>query len=169
MADAQPVLTRPVIIAGLLGGLLGGVAAFAVGRVVVPAPSGKSDAANPAADVRPLAESFLRRLQGDNLDELQIALQNGFWPITQQEYATFRGQFAADRARFVREFGDRTGEFELVRETTLSPSLVKFVYLEKYQRDGILWHLVLYHSQGDWRLIGVSWKEKLAVAVGVLD
>jgi hypothetical protein len=170
MPDEQSRMTRAILLAGLLGGLLGGVASFAASRVITPAPTARSETAPAAAsEARPIAEGFMERVVAGKEDELAEAARRGVWLVTDQEYATFRGQFTADRARFAREFGPPAGQFEFVRESILSESLVHVVYLEKFQRDGVLWYFVLYRTADGWKLVGVSWKDKLGVVAGTLD
>ena len=167
MAESPTRMTRSIWAAGLLGGLLGGVVSFAASRIIVPAPSVVTS--NAAAEARPVVDSFVARLQAEKAEGLESEASRGRWLVSDQEMASFRGQFNADRARFAQQYGERTGEFELVREEVLSPSIVRFIFLERYQRDGVLWIFVVYRTMGEWRVVGLSWKEKLAVAVDVLN
>jgi hypothetical protein len=171
MPEPQTSLTRPIFLAGLLGGLLGGIVAYAAVRTIAPVPPAKTETATqgePPAEARQLVETFVAKLRSGRLKDLEEEVKRGAWLVSEQEFASFLGQHAGDRARFVAQYGE-PGEFEFVRAMVRSPSLVKFVYLEKYQRDGVLWFFVLYHSADAWRLVGVSWKDRLAVAVDSLD
>ena len=167
MTDNPTRMTRSILAAGVLGGVLGGIVSFAASRIIVPLPPSKSSSA--AAEARPVVDSFIGKLRDEKAEELTTEITNGRWLISEQEYASFRGQFNVDRARFSKQYGERTGEFELVREELRAASLVRIVYLERYQRDGVLWFFVVYRTMGEWRLVGVSWKEKLAVAVDALN
>jgi len=172
MSDQRSGMTRPILLAGLLGGLLGGGASFIANRTISPVPAAKSETRPPTPsteEARQVAESFLGSVRDGKQDQLAADVKNGVWLISEQEFASFLGQFNADRARFAKQYGESSHQYELVREVMLSPSLVRFIYLEKYQRDGVLWFLVLYHTMDGWRLVGVTWKEKLAVAVSGLD
>lgn len=172
MSDQRSGTTRPILIAGLLGGLLGGLVSFIAMRTITPAPPAKPEAAPPThadEETRQVAESFLGHVRDGKPDQLAADVKNGVWLITEQEYASFLGQFTADRARFTKDYGEPTGQYELVRDVRLSPSLVRLIYLEKYQRDGVLWFLTLYHTMDGWRLVGVTWKEKLAASLNGLD
>ena len=167
MAETPTGMTRSIWAAGILGGLLGGVVSLAASRIIVPAPVVTPSTAG--AEARPVVESFIGKLQTEKADGLEAEVTSGRWLVTEQELASFRGQFNADRDRFVQQYGPRSGEFEPVREEVLGPSIVRLVYLERYQRDGILWIFVVYRTMGEWRVVGVSWKEKLAVAVDALN
>jgi hypothetical protein len=172
MPDAQGRMTGPIIVAGLLGGLLGGVASFAASRMIAPAPAAKSEspAQTPVAtDARQITDAFMSAVRDGATDQLAGAVKSNVWLISDQEYANFLNQFTGDRVRYAKVYGEPSRQFELVREVALSPSLVRLIYLEKYTRDGILWYFVVYHSQDGWRLVGVTWKEKLAASVSGLD
>jgi hypothetical protein len=172
MPEQRSVPTRSILIAGLLGGLLGGLVSFIAIRTITPASPAKPETPAPmhsGEEARQVAESFLGHVRDGKPDQLAVDVKNGVWLISEQEYASFLGQFAADRMRFTKDYGEPTGQFELVRDVRLSPSLVRLIYLEKYQRDGVLWFLVLYHTMDGWRLIGVTWKEKLAASLSGLD
>lgn len=165
-------MSGPIIIAGLLGGLLGGVASFAASRMVVPAPATKSESQKQtplSSDARQVTDAFMTAVRDGATDQLAGAVKSGIWLISDQEYQSFLGQFTPDRKRYAKEYGEPSRQFELVREVALSPSLVRLIYLEKYPRDGILWFFVVYRSQDSWRLVGVTWKEKLAASVSGLD
>jgi hypothetical protein len=161
-------MTRSILAAGMLGGVLGGAAGVAASRMIVPAAPEKTDSPVAASEARAVVESFVSKLGDDSGEALVGEKASGRWLISDQEYASFQGQFKVDRARFRKQYGER-GEMEFVREQSLSPSLVRLVYLERYQHDGILWIFVVYRTMGEWRLVGVSWKEKLAVAVDALN
>jgi hypothetical protein len=159
-------VARSIVIAGLLGGLLGGVVSFAMSRVIKPAePVRPEPLASPA---RELVEAYISKLRAGKNDEFVIDVRTGMALITEQEFATFKQEFTDSRNRFVSMFGSRTGEYELVRDSVISPSLARVIFLEKYERGGVLWFFVVYLCKDGWRLAGVSWNEKLALAaVGV--
>ena len=172
MPDSPARLTGPVVVAGLLGGLLGGVASFAASRMIAPAPATKSDSTTEApiaSEARQITDAFMAAVRDGATDQLAGAVKSGVWLVSDKEYASFLGQFTPDRARYAKQYGEPSRQFELVREVTLSPSLVRLIYLEKYPRDGILWFFVVYHSEDGWRLVGVTWKEKLVSSVSGLD
>lgn len=155
-------MTRSILIAGLLGGLLGGVAAFTASRLIKPVEPAKPEPVHSVA--REVADAYIAKLRAGKNDEFVTDVQTGMTLITEQEYAAFKLEFTGSRNRFVNMFGPRTGEYEFVREVALSPSLARVIYLEKYERGGVLWFFVLYQSKDGWRLTGVSWNEKLALA-----
>lgn len=172
MADSRSGPTRPILIAGVLGGLLGGGASFIASRTITPVPTVKEEPPTPPQSVqeaRQVAEAFLMSVRDGNRDQLAADVKNGVWLITEQEYESFLRQFTADRDRFVKQYGQPIRHFELVRESILCPSVVRLTYLEKYERDGVLWFFVVYHTMDGWRLVGVSWKDKLAVAATGLN
>ncbi len=156
---STPRLGKPILFAGLLGGLLGGVLSFAASRWLVPTVAAKPDAAGSSptlTEARGVAEAFIGKLQAAKLDEFLQDVKQATPTFTEQEFAAFRKQFEDTRLNYLARNGPPLHEFELIRETALSPSLVRYVYLEKYTRGGVIWNFVLYHGKDQWRLDWVS-------------
>ena len=128
MPDNQSRTTRAVLIAGLLGGLLGGVVSFAAGRVIKPAPPPPPEP--PRSEAREVADAFVAKLRAGKIDEFTQDVKQGITFMSEQEFAKFKVDLAESRSVIPGVFGPATGEFELIRETTLSPSLVRLFYLE---------------------------------------
>jgi hypothetical protein len=162
MPDNQSRMTRPILIAGLLGGLLGGVVSFAASRLITPAPA-KQELPPPvqATEAREVADAFIAKLKVGKTDEFVQDVKAGITFMSEQEFAQFKSDFTESRKVIPQVLGRATGEFELVRETALSPSLVRLIYLEKYERGGVAWSFTLYRTQDGWRVDDVSWNRKL--------
>lgn len=159
-------MTRAILIAGVFGGILGGVVSFAASRLIKPIEPVKADP--PPTPAREVAEAYISKLRSGKNDEFITDVRTGMALITEQEFAAFKQEFSDSRNRFSVMFGSRTGEYELVRESIISPSLARVIFLEKYERGGVLWFFVVYQCKDGWRLAGVSWNEKLALAaVGI--
>jgi hypothetical protein len=56
--------------------------------------------------------------------------------------------------------GTPVGEVELVRIEPIGKSLVRFTYLEKWERSGMIWRLTLYRPRDGWRLSQLAWDDK---------
>jgi hypothetical protein len=163
-------MTRPILIAGLLGGLLGGVASFSASRLLVPAGArSEQTQAVPAgpvavpADARQVAEGFVAQLREGKFEQFAISAKLGKVDSTDADFAAFKVKLLESRTVFTNTFGPSSTEFELLRETALSPSLVRFVYLERFERGGVLWVFVMYHgTDSGWRLSWVDYGTHLA-------
>lgn len=166
-------MQRSVLMAGLLGGLLGGVAAFAAGRVLKPLEQAKVDpgptGSVPAmTEAREVADSLVVKLRAGKLDEFAADARAGA-SIKDEDFAKWRAGLSEFRTVAVGSFGPATGEFELLKETALSPSLFRFVYLERLERGGVWWRFVLYRGKDSWKLAWVDWGGNLANLFGNLS
>ena len=52
--------------------------------------------------------------------------------------------------------GKASGAFELIRTETCGKSLIRYAYLEKCERGGILWEFTLYRAQKEWQWLNLS-------------
>jgi hypothetical protein len=160
-------MTKSVLIAGLLGGLLGGIASFAASRFIKPVEPAKSQDAQHASEAREVTEAFVAKLKAARFDEFALDAKSSTGP-TEEDFATFKTKLNDSRIVYTKLLGPSTGEFELLKETLQSPSLARFVYLERFERGGIVWSFVLYKRKDGWRLAWVDYGPQLAGIFGGL-
>ena len=164
MQENQSRMTKPILYAGLLGGLLGGVASFAASRVITPVAPAKQDQnlpPVPAIEARGVAESLIAKLRTGQYADFVEAVKQVMIFVNEKEFEMFRQRFEESRALYHGVYGQPTGDFELIGESSLRPELVRFVYLEKFQRGAVAWFFVLHHDQEKWRLNGIVWNKDL--------
>jgi hypothetical protein len=159
---------KNVLLAGLLGGLLGGAAGVVAGRYA-PAVAAKPTAAPAPATAgepnpRSIAEALLARLKEGKPEEFADVTKGSTHLITEEMYKQFKANLTDFRATYTRAFGHPLREFELVKEQPASPSLVRLVYLERFEKGGVLWFFVLYKGKDGWKLDKVHWVPDLALA-----
>ena len=165
-------MTRPILIAGLLGGLLGGVVSFTASRLISPAPAKQETTPPPPpqpTEAREVADAFVAKLKAGKIDEFIQDVRLGITFMGDDEYAKFRTDLTESRRVVPQILGRASGEFELVKETPLTPSLVRVVYLEKFERGGVAWYFTLYHGKDGWRVDDVSWNRKLGLVFSGLS
>jgi hypothetical protein len=165
-------MTRPVLLAGVLGGLLGGATTFVVARLLPPTPNEAQHAltgkAEPRSEAREVAELFVDKLRARKFDDFALDAKMGSPTLTDAELVKFKARLQEFRTVATQTLGPSSGQFELLRETALSPSLVRFVYLEKLERGGVWWVLVLYRGKDAWSLAWVDWGANLQRLFGDL-
>ena len=160
-------MTRPILLAGVLGGVLGGVVAVAAVKLLwsppVEPPKVETNAQTfpIPAEARTIAEGFLSLLKAGKYDEFPDEVKKARTSISDDEFALFRKKFTQSRYLYHGMYGAVTGEYELMREFALRPDLVRFLYLEKFERGAVAWVFVLYRTKDGWRLNGVVWNEEL--------
>lgn len=167
-----------ILIAGVISGLVGGAAAVAAGKYVKPAPTTVAGEQPPAAvagqslvppEVRTIGDAFMGKLKAGDIEGFASGTKVGMTVLTETDFVKFKKSLIDSRTLFAKMFGSPTGEFELVRETPAGPSLMRLIYLEKYERGGVLWVFVLFHTKDGWRLSTVTWNQDLSLVFGGLS
>lgn len=155
--NPRSFVTKPVLFAGLLGGLLGGGGGFALTRAF-PAPAKPVVVAEPDPHpARALADELIADLKAGRDDAFFGTIRRGFVELNDEQFAQFRQGIEAGRQKFAKDYGTR-GDFEFGRETVLSPSVAQFVYVEKYERGCIAYFVVFYQTPGGWRMLAFNVK-----------
>jgi hypothetical protein len=159
-------MTRPILIAGLLGGLLGSVISFAANRWIVPSRAATTDA-KPRIPIpqeaRTAVEWYIAKLEALQYEEFATEIRR-LKGVSQEMLEAFVKDFQQWRKNYHGALGNHTGPFELIRETAVSTELVQFVYLEKFESSAVVWFFVFYQTKEGWRLVRITWKDDLFVA-----
>lgn len=142
--------SKPVLVAGLLGGLLGAVFSFALARAL-PAPV-KPPPPAPPSEARQYVEQVLGLLKAGKHDDFMAQLRPAFAESTDEQFAEVRKQMYEARERDAKMFGG-AGEFEYCRESVLSPTLVRVIFLEKYPRGCMVWSMIVYQAPDRWLFV----------------
>jgi hypothetical protein len=148
-----------ILIAGLLGGLLGGVTSFAASRLIKPATPPPPPVANQQAinEARGVVEALLAELKAGKKEEFIAHFRLAYHQMTEEEFRDYKNKFINARLAYPIIFGKDLDQFELLRETAASPDLIQFLYLERYERGGLLWHFILYRGSETWNLAYMKW------------
>jgi hypothetical protein len=146
---------RPVVLAAVLGGLLGGVFSFALARTF-PVPK-QPEAHPPEAptEARWFADEVIGKLRDGKNDEFMALLRPAFARLSEKDYAAFCKNLFDGRANAPQVYGPG-GSFEFFGESTMSPTLVRVSYLEKYARECMIWRLVVYRGPDGWQMAAFS-------------
>jgi hypothetical protein len=148
-----------ILVAGLLGGLLGGVTSFAASRFfkpVAPVPplTAKERA---AADARRIVEALLDELKQRKDDEFMAHVKLAWNYHSDDAFNQIKENFKHSRIAYAMTFGDPLNEFEILQENPLNPNLIQFVYMEKYARGAVIWKFVMYNVKDQWRISYLNW------------
>jgi hypothetical protein len=159
---------RFILVAGVLGGLLGGLAAFAASRWIKPisADPARTTLEPAIEEARGLVDLLLSEVKAGKHDEFVKHVQMAMSYLTPDAFTAFQKDYLESRKEFPQTLGPPLGEFVELRRTALSPDLVEFVYMEKFERGGIMWVFVLYRGKDHWRLAWMTWNRQLQQAFG---
>lgn len=146
-------MTRPVLLAGLLGGVLGAVSSFALSRALPPAAKSPAPPQQAPPEARQFADTVVAKLRSGKDDEVVGLMRLAFLELPDEEFAEkVRAPFLEVRER--KPYGPTLG-FDLVRENVVAADLVRFVYLERFASGCVVWGLTCYNSPAGWQLIGL--------------
>lgn len=151
--DPGRAAARSVWLAALLAGLIAGAVAFALGRTFpAPVPAPKA-APSEAGEV---AEALVAKLRAGKYDEFATTPHLGAREEAEKKVADLKAAIAQSREYCAAHFQRTVGEFELVRETPLGPSLARVVYFERFDTGGVIWGLGLFRAADGWRLVSIA-------------
>ena len=149
-------MSKPVLLAGLLGGVLGALICFALMRAFPPPAQSATQTSNaPTApsDGRDFANDIIAKMKAGKDEEIKSTIREAYRdvpdPVFEEEmwkrHLTVRKEFPA-------RHGKSLG-FELARETVIAPDIVRFTYIERFEHDCMVWTFVCYNSPGGWQVI----------------
>jgi hypothetical protein len=159
-------LIGPIVGAGLLGGLLGGVASFAAGHFIKPAPTDSATTAKAEAvvEAREIANKYMDMLKTGKFEEFMKQVENTHMLMTKEKFEKFKREFDNDRLHADRFFGRPRNEYELIHEEAKSTDLVELIYLEKFDNGVLYWEFVLYRGSDRWKLASLAWSHEMRQA-----
>ena len=153
-------MTKAVLLAGVLGGILGGAGAVALTRAFPTAP--KLIAEKPH-EARVLADELFTKLQKGQTEEFLAAVRSGYAELDDAAFdAGVRQPLRAAREGFAKGFGG-PGEFEFHSEFAPTQGLVRFTYLERYPKGSLVWFLYAYQSTSGWHVTGFKYMKPESV------
>lgn len=143
-------LTMPLLAAGVLGGLLGGLFGFALARTFPAVP--KPPPPPPKSEAREFAEQVFELLKAGKHDDFVSALRPAFAEASDEQFAEVRKRMFEARENDIKMYGTG-GEFEFCRESVLSPTLVRVIFIEKFARGCKVWSMIVYHASDGWKVV----------------
>ncbi len=157
-------MTKPVLLAGLLGGVLGAVFAFALARTFPATP--KLSPPPPPTEARLRADDLVAQLKAGKNEEFFAGVRAAFSGRNDEELNQARQHLLKLRDQPAAVYGPSI-DFEFVRETSIGPNLVRFAYLEKFPHGCVVWTLVYYNAPDGWQVLAFT-QVPLDAAFGML-
>jgi hypothetical protein len=156
---------------GLVGGVCGAIVALLVSRWLTPAavPVSTTPAPPSATEIvvdeaaKQFVERCLSHIKNHRLEEFAQEARQSRAVVRDEDLKKFLERLRADRELSLRSFGQPLGEYELLRVTAPSPSVVRFIYLERFERGAVWWMFVLYRTPERWQMAWVDWGGNLAL------
>lgn len=156
---------RKLLLAGLLGAIVGGGIAYAAGRYAQAKPAETAAEATGDPSPRSIAEGLLEKLKDGKTEEFADLTKASTHLISEIDFLTFKKKLLDARGTFMKAYGSSLGEFELIREQVAGPSVVRLIYVERFEKNGMTWVFVMYRGKEGWKVASVNWIPDPAAAL----
>ncbi|HUK03488.1 MAG TPA: hypothetical protein VLV90_00235 [Burkholderiales bacterium] len=83
------------------------------------------------------------------------------WPMPESELEALVASTLEQRGRLAARFGGATGT-QFVGKRLVAGTLLRLVYLEKFENHALRWIFTFYRPAKEWRLNSFHWDDKLA-------
>ena len=100
------------------------------------------------AAVRALAERAAKTIQEGRVRDA-LDLLRPYWPVPKQDIDKVAAQFEGQRPGLENRYGKLLG-MEFAGTQTIGSSFRRYLFLEKYERHGLLWVFSFYRPKEDW-------------------
>src|SRR5215470_457464 len=140
-------MTRPCV--SLLGVLLLTMLGLAYGATLRNVEAAKE-----------LAEKVLSRAAVGDMDGI-VTVVKPYWPFPEDELEALVSQTAQQRNMLATRLGKSLG-FALVRRETASETLLRLIYVEKFENTGLRWMFTFYKVRDVWKFNSFTWDEEIA-------
>ena len=103
-----------------------------------------------ATEVRKMADGIMGSVAAGNYDGAWSQMKP-YTVVPAAEFDVFTAQFSSQLPNILQRYGTPLGS-EFVREEKAGESLLRLVYLAKYQKTGMRWFFVFYRGEKGWVL-----------------
>lgn len=142
--------------------LLGTAFLFAIAGTLLYAPAGVSrDLAVESEDAaaKAFCDAFMAKVAADDLPGAFATLRTAA-TLPLPEIDTLERQTVTQRSVVAPRFGKSVGT-EFVRKEAGGNSLIRFTYIEKFERHALRWMFTFYKPANQWRFNGLSWDDRI--------
>jgi hypothetical protein len=126
-------------------------------------------ATTPADPARQLADKAMNQVKHSDIDAAYATLiPHLTWPQGVEHLLSAR-----DQAKKMRDALSRNdspmGEVEFLAREAVGHSLVRYVYLEKWERTAMVWKFTFYRAREGWTLYAVDWSNTAPVIQSLFE
>ncbi len=102
------------------------------------------------AEARQLGDRIMARVGAGDVDTA-LSMMRPYLVIPEVELEALRNQIKIQMPVASQRFGDAIGQ-EFIKEERVGESLLRLVYLQRYQRHAMRWYFVFYRNDDGWVL-----------------
>lgn len=107
-----------------------------------------------------LAENVVLLVEQNSIDDAFKQLKE-YWPLTSVEIEDLLAHTKEQRQLVTERFGKPIG-IEFVRTEHVGDSMVRHVFIEKFEKHGLRWQLSFYKPSDTWIVNSIYWDDKIS-------
>jgi hypothetical protein len=107
-----------------------------------------------------LAENVVTLVEQNSIDEAFKQLKN-YWPLTSIEIDDLLAHTKEQRQIVTERFGKPLG-IEFVRTELVGDSMVRHIFIEKFEKHGLRWQISFYKPADSWIVNSIYWDDKIS-------
>jgi len=117
---------------------------------------------NKEGDIRPFADSVMESLVKDGFQSAYLKLKP-YTMIPETEFDASLLQSTAQRDQYGARYGKTIG-YEFISSQKAGESLIKLQYIEKREKNPLVWLFFFYKADAGWTLNSFIWHDKVPAA-----
>ncbi|MEM0967435.1 MAG: hypothetical protein AAGJ81_14910 [Verrucomicrobiota bacterium] len=106
-----------------------------------------------------LSDQFMGLVKAEEYTKA-FALLQPLWPIEESTYKNLVEQTNEQMGSVKNRFGAIVGT-EYIRTEKVGDSLLRLIYLQKFEKSSLRWSITFYNPSGEWLVNSVSWDDKV--------
>lgn len=110
-------------------------------------------------ETKRLSDDFMKKISSGQIAPA-FELIRPYFPLPDNEFAVTLERTVKQLATVSEQYGRPAG-YELVKEEIVGSSLIKYTYLQKYEKNALRWSLLFYGPEGRWQINNLNWDSKI--------
>jgi len=112
-------------------------------------------------EIRHTLDNAMMKAQSDNFSDFFQAIKP-FWLISEDGFNAALAKTSAARTDVHKKLG-KSLAVEQVKTEMISDTVLKIVYLEKFQKAPIVWNFYFYKPENEWFLNTFEWEDNIRI------
>jgi hypothetical protein len=119
----------------------------------------QADGIKSTSEVKAAVGAAMQKAQSDNFSDFFLAIKP-YWTISEEGFTTALAKTTSARAEVHKKMGKSLG-VEQVKIEMVSDTVLKIVFLEKFQKSLMIWNFYFYKPNTEWFLNTFEWDDNI--------
>lgn len=115
---------------------------------------------NSEAEIRAFTDKVMNQVASGDLKGGFNLISDAYTVVPQAELEALKGQAMLQVPAMESRFGKSIG-YEFLSESRAGKSVIKFVYLQKFEKHAIVWQFIFYNPEGQWIMNSFKYSDSL--------